>query len=110
MTWRSTRLGQFPNHGERVVGFSTFQGDKCVDVVYFYKGITGEERAALALQGNKRAYIEKMEDVAGNNPVPWAWSAQYGPNNWFGDEIEYWCPLNEFPWPIEKEREEKENA
>ena len=82
----------------------------CV-VVKLVKGISQEERRLMrenklkskgemgwclsdGWKSSPRWIIEKQEDQAGNNLVPYCWS-QFGPDNFFGQEIEEWQPIED---------------
>ena len=102
MIWYNTK-DKLPKHNELVVCYYEFQGDKCLQIMRFYKGISKKEREILKQNKNPRADEVCFGDEEDNNHVPWAWDSHYESNSEFGQDIEWWCPLSNFPWPIEKE-------
>lgn len=98
MHWYNVKE-RMPQHNEKVVVYHTIQRDKCIDVAIFRRGISQKEREILKNQNDERARIVYPWDEWGNNFLPWLWTAQYGPSKWFGEEVEWWCPLSEFPFP-----------
>jgi hypothetical protein len=64
-------------------------------VVSLVKGISRKERSRMKpTQKRRQTYMHS--DEWANNLVPYAWST-FGPDSFFGQEIEYWMPIPEIP-------------
>lgn len=85
-----------------------------VQVARIEKGISEKEREAMrrgelpdpvirgwsladGWKGTKRSSVYTFGDVYGNNIVPFAWKANGGPMQWFGQDVTHWMPLPEQP-------------
>jgi hypothetical protein len=94
--------GQFPKEGKYVLiycGGSSWIDDDCNvywNVAKFVKGISVKERSTLSQSDNiddqRRSKTYMFGDEEGNNKVSYAFK-EFGPSQWFGQDIEFWCEL-----------------
>lgn len=64
-------------------------------VAKFVRGISEEERNSLDVSDERRNRYCSA-DVHGNNLLPYCWN-EFGPDSFFGQEVEHWCELPTLP-------------
>ena len=53
---------------------------------------------------SKRSATHGGEDEYGNNLRPYNWE-NFGPGDWFGQDVDYWMPIPPVPMPVELMKE-----
>lgn len=61
-------------------------------VLKFVRGISEQERAALKMEGDRRANVTFSADEHGNNLRPYCWK-EFGPDCFFGQDIKRWMEI-----------------
>lgn len=67
------------------------EGNRYFKVAKFIKGLSQQDRDELP-EGHPRKNSYHMEDVSGNNQVPYCWSS-FGMDVYFGQEVDFWFEL-----------------
>lgn len=100
--WIST-AERLPEEGKYVLAIhnrgtwhdSTDQEHVNFVIVKLIKGLSKSQREFLP-DYDLRKRLYKAEDEEGNNLKPYNWT-EFGPNNFFGQDITHWMPLPEAP-------------